>query len=182
MDLQAILRETCFGKSVIVVGNAKFSRDRADFVDSHDLIFRFNEFHREWFGLNGHRIDFWFNNLGRRGVGWRDGHCALVKTMNPSVIVGTPHEQDGLNRLHDARSYYPQHGIQFVFPDEKLETATVTPKQPTTGFYTIYRLLSAGIPVVAIGFSGAVSRHHDGEAEMKFLRNHCQVTLDMDFN
>ena len=102
MDLQAILREKCFGKTVIVVGNATFSRDLR-FVDSHDVIFRFNQFNREWFGLNGRRVDFWFNNLGRRGVGWRDGHCALVKTINPSVIVGTPREQDGLKRLNNAK-------------------------------------------------------------------------------
>jgi len=181
MDMQAYLRDTLAGKRVILVGNADFRRDRGGFIDSHDVVFRFNEFKREWFGLNGRRIDYWFNNLGRKGVRWRKGHCAFAKELNPAVAVGTPHENDSLRRMKDAIAYYPQYGLDLIYPDSGLPTEHITPKQPSTGFYTALRLVTAEIPVTAIGFNGGVTDYHDGEKEMAYLRSHPLVALDMDF-
>ena len=180
MDMQEWLREICRGKRVILVGNAEFSRDRGDFIDSRDLVFRFNQFNRSWFGLNGKRLDCWFNNLVRRGAPWRSEHCVIAKHLNSSSIVGTPHEDDG--RLADALAFYLRYGMDLVFPDFGIPTESMTPKQPSTGFYTALRLLQLSIPITLIGFNGGVTVHHDGEAEMAYLRQHPHVTLDMDFS
>lgn len=182
MDMQAYLRAALAGKTVILVGNAPFTRDRATFIDSHDVVFRFNQFRRDWFGLNGQRIDYWFNNLGRKGVAWRAENCTFAKQLNPAVIVGTPHEDDKLKRLKDAIAYYPHYGLDLIYPDSGIPTRHVTAKQPSTGFYTAIRLLTVGIPVAVTGFNGGVSDHHDGGAEMAYLRSRPEVSLHMDFS
>ena len=104
----------------------------------------------------------------------------IAKHLNSSSIVGTPHEDDG--RLADALAFYLRYGMDLVFPDFGIPTESMTPKQPSTGFYTALRLLQLSIPITLIGFNGGVTVHHDGEAEMAYLRQHPHVTLDMDFS
>lgn len=67
MDMQTYLRDSLMGKSVVVVGNAPFFKDRSDLIDGHDVVFRFNKFNRPWFeqGLSGQKLTVWFNNLVR---------------------------------------------------------------------------------------------------------------------
>ena len=177
MDLQEYVRHAFAGRRIILVGNARFRDDRAAFVDAYEVVVRFNLFEEEWFaqGLCGEKLDYWCVNLvtGRKSPDRRrrqDRHCRLVKALNPTINVMTPHEEDKHRRLRDAKEYYPQRGLQLVYPDSGLDTGLG--KQPTTGFYLAFRLVFERIPFSAIGFTGVKSEHHDGEAEVAKLRNH----------
>ena len=187
MDLQSYLQAHIAGKRTILVGNAPFQRDRSVWIDEHDIVFRFNLFAKPWFasGLAGQKLDFWFNNLDRTMEGQRQRrtHLELATSLNPNYVVGTPHENDKHDRLLSATAFYLQHGKSLVFPDERLPTPFLGHKQPSTGFYTVFRLVQAGIAVTVIGFTGQMkSRWHDGTAEMKWLQSQPKlVTFVADF-
>jgi hypothetical protein len=147
-------------------------------IDAHDIVVRFNLFERDWFkaGLNGRKIDVWCVNLGRRPRRerrMRDRHCELVKELNPLVSVVTPYEEDRFRRLRDAKDYYPRHGLNLIYPDEGL--ATTLKKQPSVGFYMAHRVVSEGIRISLIGYTGQTSKHHDGEEEIRILREHALI-------
>ena len=188
MDFQQYLRNTIKGKTVILVGNAPFQRNCSDLVDSHDCVFRFNLFSRNGYadGLCGNKTTHWCNNLGRNPRSHREQrrhHCELVKQIQPIPVVLVASAEDKSGRLRTAKTWYPEQGLSLIYPDSHLTIPpSATTKEPSVGFYMAYRLLHEDIPIALIGFTGKVNpKHHDGEAEMAFLRAHPLATLMSEF-
>jgi hypothetical protein len=182
MDLQVFLRERFAGRSVILVGNASFQHDRSEFIDGHDIVVRFNSFARPDLNpaFRGQRIDYWFMNLTRSKADRkaRAEHLHVATKWNPGVIAVTPHENDREDRLPAARRFFDVRGLTLVFPKTQVATPMLGMRnarrafQPSTGFYTAFRLRDAGVPLTVIGFTGCVNHeNHNGAAEIEWLKN-----------
>jgi hypothetical protein len=91
--------------------------------------------------------------------------------------------EDKFGRLRTAKRWYPEQGLSLIYPDSHLTIPpSATTKEPSVGFYMACRLLHEDIPIALIGFTGKVNpKHHDGEAEMAFLRAHPLATLMAEF-
>jgi len=187
MDLQQFIRNTIKGKLVVLVGNARFQRDCSEFIDAHDCVFRFNLFSENGFfeGLSGSRFTHWCNNLGRNPRPHRERrrqHCEMIKKLTPRPVVLTHSHEDRHGRLKFAQRWYPEQGIELLYPDSHLQMPIDLQGEPSAGFYMACRLLHENIPISVIGFNGGVNpKHHDGKAEMDYLANHEKVNLQMDF-
>jgi hypothetical protein len=73
-------------------------------------------------------------------------------------------------------------GASLLYPDVDLAMPPgSTSMEPSVGFYTAMRLLEEQIPIDVIAFNGGVSDHHDGLAEIRYLRAHPLVTVYADF-
>ncbi len=187
MDLQEFIRDTIKGKSVVLVGNGRFQRNCSEFIDVHQCVFRFNLFSKNGYldGLCGTRTTHWCNNLGRRPRSHREErseHCEMVKAMAPMPVVLTHSYEDRHGRLKTARRWYPEQGVELLYPDSHLPMPIDLNGEPSAGFYMACRLLHEHVPTSVIGFNGGINpKHHDGEAEMEYLANHELVTLRMEF-
>jgi len=186
MDLQEYIRSEIRGKSVVLVGNARFGVDRSAFIDSHEIVFRFNLFAGQGYSeeLCGKKTTHWCNNLVRE---WqhREGrprHWELLQSLTPPPTVLTPSAEDKHKRLKTWIPLYERMGVSLLYPDSDLAVPPgSTSKEPSVGFYTAIRLLDEHIPFDVIAFNGGVSNRHDGDAEMRFLHGHPLVTVDTDF-
>src|SRR5262245_15307411 len=184
MDLQKYLCDEIKGKSVVLVGNATFRIDKSTFVDSHEIVFRFNLFAGRGYSerLCGEKTTHWSNNLVRdqRHREERPRHWKLLRSLTPPPTVLTPSAKD--KRLKTWIPLYEKMGVSLLYPESDLDMPRgSTPKEPSVGFYMAIRLLHAQIPLDVIAFNGGISDHHDGEAEMRFLRTHSLVTIYTDF-
>lgn len=181
MDLQAYVREQLAGKRIILVGNAPFTENCSRFIDDHDIVVRFNLFSCNGFaeGRSGHKFDYWFVNLdtGRKNNSKAKARkaalieeCARAKRLAPPPQLHCASAEDTHGRLGDAIRFYAAQGFELLWPDTHIECAS--PKEPSVGFYTACRILREHVPITVIGFTGKVSKHHDGNAELAFLQSH----------
>ena len=179
MDLQEYIRDHFSGKRIILVGNARSAENQSIFIDNHDLVVRFNLFNA---GLTGEKIDVWCVNLNignRQKRRKRDQHCETIQNLNQQVLLITPYEEDRekkyRKRLCNAREYYRGHGLNLIFPDQQLSAPLS--KQPSCGFYMAHRLVSEGIHISVIGFTGETTNKHDGTEESRLLRQHERINF-----
>lgn len=184
MDLQKYLRDEFTGKSVVLVGNAPFRVDQSEFIDSHAIVIRFNLFFDQGYKqkLCGKKVTHWCNNLvrERQHRAERPRYWSLLKSLSPSPVVFTPSAE--VKRLRTWIPLYESMGATLYYPDIDLAMpAGSTQMEPSVGFYTAMRLLKEQIPIAVIAFNGGVSDHHDGLAELHYLRVHPLVTMCADF-
>lgn len=187
MNVQAYIREQFAGKRVVLVGNAPFGENCSRFIDSHDVVIRFNLFGSDWFqaGMSGRKLDIWAVNLdsGRKrnavARARRDSLIALcrqVRADHPNVVLMTPNADDKHRRLKDAIDFYGAQGLGLLHADENCGVPLSS--EPSVGFYTSFRIVGETIPISMIGFTGQVNnKHHDGEEEMRWWRNHPLITF-----
>lgn len=174
VDLVTYIRENLSGKSVVLVGNAPFTDDRSPFIDDHEVVVRFNLFKDYEYGKSGTRFTHWvLNHRTRQDTALRRRRCELALRM--AVTALTPYECCWGDGLDNAVSYYRQWGIALLQPD--VELIAEGRKQPSIGYYMARYLVEAEVKFTAIGYTGDVSRRHDGAAEMEDLRNHPLIAL-----
>jgi hypothetical protein len=186
MDLQHLIRSNLSGKRIVLVGNAPFTTDSSALIDDHEIVIRFNLFGSSGFSdsLCGRKIHYWFVNLdcGRKNNSKAKARraaltqqCSAVKLLLPRPEVLFASADDKRERLKDAIAFYESHGFAVIYPDAKIPCPS--PKEPSIGFYTACRILKENLPITVIGFTGRVSKHHDGAAEIAHLRNHPLVNF-----
>ncbi len=183
MNLHEYIGKNLKGKSIVLVGNAKFKNNKSELIDGHDEVVRFNLFKKEWFekGRCGTRTTQLCVNLdrSRRDASARDALCRWVKEHCPEVPVLTPYVNDRHDRLPALQSYYADRSSPLFFPELELpHPLKLDPQQhPSTGFYMAWHLLHQGIPVTIIGYTGTPSCWHDGAQEVRVLQNHELVSF-----
>ncbi len=187
VDLQAYIYDQFTGKAIMLVGNAPFSANQSQLIDSHDIVIRFNLFRSLSFeqGLCGHKMDYWVVNLDSGRKANRDAkarrktlvqYCQMSQFEYLQTLLMTPNAEDGHGRLKDALPFYASNGLAMIHADENLHIPLS--KEPSVGFYMSYRILQAGLPFSMIGFTGKVNeKHHNGEEEMRFWRSRSLITF-----
>src|SRR5262245_53934856 len=144
MDVQKYLRDEIKGKSVVLVGNARFGVDRSAFVDSHEIVFRFNLFAGQGYSerLCGEKTTHWSNNLGRdrRHREQRLLHWKQLQSHASPLTVLTPMAEDEHERLKAWILLYEKMGVSLLYPDSDLAMPPgSTLKKPSVGFYMAIR-------------------------------------------
>ena len=187
MSLEQHIEHELRGKTVVLVGNAEFTSDKSKLIDGHDRVIRFNFFNEKpWFprGLCGERMTDLCVNLGtgRKKLADRLRHeakCQATRSINADTVVLTPYMNDKHNRLPDVQAFYPSQGLTVIWPDIELTYPLRLRRRQTAsvGFYMSWHLLTRGIPVTIIGFTGATSKWHDGHQEMGILHEHELVSF-----
>jgi len=179
LNLEQYIGQHFRRKTIVLVGNARFQRDRSAMIDAHDIVIRFNCFDRNGFKeqLCGRCMTHWCVNLdtGRKSKTdhkQRDQLCHEVRVINPEVVVLTPFQNDKHNRLPDVVRYYSDRGLPLSFPHATLRHPLTLRKRqhPSVGFYMGYHLLVQELPITIVGFTGETSKWHDGPQEVRFLQ------------
>lgn len=96
-----------------------------------------------------------------------------------ALAVMTPYYGDRENRLPGVQRYYHERGLPFRCPTSDLPPPFRLKRrqQLSVGFYMAYRLVMAEIAISVIGFTGVVTKWHDGQKELQYLASHPLISF-----